>query len=231
MQSGVTPVFIVILSNNKEEQGAITEAIQHHSNVEIAFVSNIDELRNTVLEQPCNGFLLFIASLIGMDETGKSFIQTLEHVYPVARIRWHKAKGSFALIGSRHDRVETLSDFVQICAQFSPRCYRRSERFPETLNVIISQTPDFSHANHSFTIDISLRGCFLHVSQEWNIGNFLFMQIMELPEQITFHGQVTRYVPWGVPFNVQGIGVQFTDMDNKHIEALRNFIYHMSHRK
>jgi Tfp pilus assembly protein PilZ len=226
MPGEAKPVFIVVLSRNNEEQTAILEASRHH-NVEFAFISNVKELQNIVLEKPCCGILLFIASLIGMDETGKSFIQTVEQVYPVARIRWHKINASFALIGARSDHLETLSDFFRICSNVTPRCLRRNERLDKTLNVLLSATSDFSNAIRTFTTNISLKGCFLHTSCDWNIGDYLFMQIQEPRDKITLHGKVTRYVPWGVPYNIQGIGVQFMDMDKKQIEALQHLLYYL----
>jgi Tfp pilus assembly protein PilZ len=226
MQNEVKPVFIAILSTNKEEQTAITEAARHHD-VEIAFASNIHDLRDMVMEQPCCGVLLFIASLIGMDESGRSFIQTVEQVFPVARIRWHKTKESFALIGARGDRLETLADFFRICSDFTPRCLRRNERLAKTLNVLLSTTSDFTNAVRTFTINISIRGCFLHTSCDWNIGDFLFMQIQEPHDKITLHGKVSRYTPWGVPFSIQGIGVHFINMDAHQTKALQHLLFYM----
>jgi Tfp pilus assembly protein PilZ len=226
MQSEVKPVFIAILSSNKEDQTAIAEAARHH-NVEFAFTSNIHELRDIVMEQPCCGVLLFITSLIGMDESGRSFIQTIEQVFPVARIRWHKTKASFALIGARCGQLETVSDFFRICSDFTPRCLRRNDRLAKTLNVLLDTTSDFSNAVRTFTTNISIRGCFLHTSCSWNIGDSLFIQIQEPRDKITLRGKVTRYVPWGVPFNIQGIGIHFINMDEHQTEALQHLLFYM----
>jgi Tfp pilus assembly protein PilZ len=225
MQSKVKSVFIIVLSGNQEEQNAILEATSNH-NVKIAFVSNAHELRDTIMEEPCSGILLFIASLIGMNETEKNFIQTLEQVYPLARIRWHKTHQSFALIGARSDRLNSLADFYRISSSFSPRKLRRNERLSKTLNVLLSKTKDFSHSQRTFTINISIRGCFIHSALEWNMGEPLFLKIQELPDNITLPGKVTRYVPWGVPFNVQGIGIQFINLDHSQSEALQHLLYY-----
>jgi Tfp pilus assembly protein PilZ len=165
-----------------------------------------------------------------LDESAKSFIQGAEQVYPVARIRWHKTKGSFALIGARSDKLENLSDFFQICLRFPPRRLRNHERLSKTLNVLLSATPDFSNASRTLTTNISLSGCFLHTPHEWHVGASIYIQIKEMPEKITLHGTVVRYVPWGVHFNAQGIGVQFIDVDEKQIKALQYLLCHIPNK-
>jgi Tfp pilus assembly protein PilZ len=224
MQRSAKPVSIAILSRNKEEEKAITEAIGAFE-VDYVFESTLHNLRDVLLERPCNGIMFCITSLVGIDQTSKSFIQTLEQVYPVARIRWNKSKGSFSLIASRSGRVETISDFVTICSNFAPRRLRRSERLSKTLNVSVSAVPDFSDSTRTFMINISPRGCFLHTTQEWNIGDSVFIKIRELPDRSAIEGRVIRYVPWGIHFQVQGIGIQFINVENKLIEELQRLLY------
>jgi Tfp pilus assembly protein PilZ len=224
MQRDVTPVFMAILSRTQEEEKAITDAIGAFD-VDYIFASTTHQLREILLKQPCNGILFCITSLVGIDQSSKSFVQTLEQVYPVARIRWNKSKGSFSLIASRSGRVETIHDFISICAKFPPRRVRHSERLSKTLNVLISAVPDFSDATQGFTINISQQGCFLHTSRQWNIGDSIFIRIQELPGRRAIEGRVIRCVPWGVPFRIQGIGIQFFNTDNKQIEELQHLLY------
>jgi len=224
MQVDAKPIFMVVLSGDKEEAQAITEAFGAF-HVKLAFASTMRNLRDILFERLCSGILLGITSLVGIDQASKSFGQSLEHVYPVARIRWNRFDGSFSLIGFRNGRVETLADFIAICSSVSPRRLRSWDRLPKTLNVMISSAPDLANATRAFTTNISLRGCFLHNSQEWNIGDAVFLQIQELSSQRIINGNVVRYVPWGTPFRVQGIGIQFVNMDDEQMEALQQLLY------
>jgi Tfp pilus assembly protein PilZ len=218
-------VSMVVLSNNKEEQKAIAEAMGAFD-AKIVFSSTMHHLREALFEKPCNGILFCIASLVGIDEISKSFAQTLEQVYPVARIRWNKASKSFSLIASRGGRVETLHEFISICSGFAPRRLRRNERFTKTLNVLLSATPDLAHSTRAFTTNISPRGCFLHTPREWKAGDAVFIQIQEMPGKSVIEGKVIRYVPWGIPFRVQGIGLQFVNLENKQVEKLNHLLHH-----
>jgi len=217
-------ISIIILSKNKEEEKAIAEAIGAFK-ADYIVASTVSHLREVLLEKPCNGLLLCITSLVGIDQSSKSFIQTLEPVFPIARIRWNKSKGTFSLIATRSGRVETIADFARACSRFSARGLRRSERLSKTLNVLASAAPDFSDPMRSFTVNVSPRGCFLHSYREWNIGGPIYIRIQELPGRSVIEGMVIRYVPWGVPFHIQGIGIQFVNIENKQIDELQHLLY------
>jgi Tfp pilus assembly protein PilZ len=224
MQEDTKRIFMAVLTGDKEEEQAITEAFESF-HVKLAFASTMRNLRDILFEQSCSGILLGITSLVGIDQASKSFGQSLEHVYPVARIRWNRSDGSFSLMSFRNGRVDTLADFIAICSNVSPRRLRSWERLPKTLNVMISSDPDLANAMRAFTTNISLGGCFLHTSQEWNVGDPVFIQIQELSSQSIIDGNVVRYVPWGTPFRVQGIGIQFVNMDDEQMEALQHLLY------
>jgi Tfp pilus assembly protein PilZ len=226
MQGDALSIRIVVLAGDKEEEKAIAEAIKTF-HADCAFVSSMALLRDALFERPCNGLLFCIAPIVGLDQNSKSFIQTLEQVFPVARIRWNKIKGSFALIASRSGRVETLSDYIAICSNFAPRRLRSSERISKNLNILISTVPDLVNPTHAFSIDISSRGCFLHTPHEWNIGDNIFIQIQEMPSKGIIEGKIVRSVPWGVPFCVQGVGVQFVNLEDSQIQELQQLLYYL----
>jgi Tfp pilus assembly protein PilZ len=216
-------VLIAIFTSDHEEEKILAESLQSFK-VSNNFATNIRDLKNNLYEQPCNGILCSIASLIGLDHSNKTFIQTLERIYPVARIRWNRAKGTFAFISSRSGRVETIEDFLTICADFHPRRLRRSERLSSTLNSLISHAPDLAEPERTFTTNISMRGCFIHTSREWNVGESVFIQIQELPDKNILEGKVVRYVAWGTPFRVQGIGIQFADFSEEQRKELQRLL-------
>lgn len=226
MQRKGDPISIAVLSGDKEEQNAISGAMEV-SGADLIFAHTMHRLRDILFEQPCNGLLLCVSSLVGLDHGGKSFVQTLEQVYPAARIRWDKAKGSFGLFATRIRRVDSISDFISICCNFESRCLRRSERLSKTLNVLISSMPEITDPVRAFTMNISVRGCFLHTPRDWNVGDSVYMQILELPSKSIVEGKVIRSVPWGTPFSAQGIGLQFVNMEKERAEELQRLLFHL----
>ena len=226
MQGNTRPIVIAVLVGKKEEEMGITDAASE-TGADFIYAKSMHHLRDTLLEKPCSGILLCLTALMGIDQNSKNFVQTLEQVYPVARIRWHEGRGTFALIATRSGNVETLSNFVAICSNFIPRRLRRNERLGKTLNVLLSSSPDLANATRSFTMNISVKGCFLHTPGEWNIGDTVYLQILELPTKQIIEGKVVRYVEWGVPFCAQGIGIQFANLENGVTEELRRLLYYL----
>jgi Tfp pilus assembly protein PilZ len=230
MQRDTKPVTIAVLMGKKEEEKGITTAAAV-IDAEFLYTPTMHALRDLLLEVPCSGILFCLTALMGIDQSGKSFVQTLEQVYPVARIRWHEGKGAFGLIATRSGNVETLSNFATLCSNFAPRRLRRSERLAKTLNVLVSHDPDLANVTHAFTMNISIKGCFLHAPNEWKIGDSVYLQILELPRKQVIEGRVVRYVQWGVPFCVQGIGIQFVNLENALTEELQRLLYYLPGRQ
>jgi Tfp pilus assembly protein PilZ len=230
MQRKTRPVTIAVLTVKKEEEKGITEAAAA-INAEFLFAPTMHALRDLLLERPFSGILFCLTSLLGIDQSGRSFVQTLEQVYPVARVRWHEGKGTFVLIAARSGNVETLPNFAILCSNFAPRRLRRSERLVKTLNVLVSAAPDLSNATHACTMNISVKGCFLHTPNRWDIGDSVYLQILESSRRQVIEGKVVRYVQWGVPFCAQGIGIQFVNLENDLTEELQRLLYYLPARE
>jgi Tfp pilus assembly protein PilZ len=221
---GTNPLAVSVLAIDEEEKNALAEKMKAF-NGEFIFASSIGDLRDNLFQNPCNGILFCIESIVGMDQAGKSFVQTLEQIYSTARLRWNKEKNSFAILTTRSGTAQTISDFFNICSSHAPRCLRKNERYAKTLNVLTSSVPDLSDPVRTYTINISLRGCYLATTQEWKVGDPIYIEIQEMPNKMIIEGKVIRYVPWGTPYRVQGIGVHFADITKDQIKDLQKFLF------
>jgi Tfp pilus assembly protein PilZ len=221
---GTNPLSIAILAVDEEEKKALAEKMKLFEG-DFRFSSSISDLRDNLFENPCNGILFCIGSIVGLDQAGKGFIQTLELIYSTARLRWNKEKNTFAIVTARSGSAQTISDFFNICSSHTPRRLRKNERYAKTLNVIISSAPDLSNALRTYSINISLHGCYLATNQEWKVGDPVYIEIQEMPNKTVIEGIVIRYVPWGTPYRVQGIGIQFTGITKDQIKDLQKFLF------
>jgi hypothetical protein len=221
---GTNPLSITIFVVDEEENNALAEKMKLFGG-EFLFASSINDLRDTLLKYPCNGILFCITSIVGLDQAGKSFIQTLEQIYSTARLRWNKEKGTFAILTTRSGTAQTISDFFNICSSHTQRCLRKTDRHTKTLSVLISSAPDLSDPVRAHSTDISLRGCFLVTNQERKVGDPVYIEIQEMATKTIIEGKVIRYVPWGTPYRVQGIGVHFTGITKDQIKELQKFFF------
>jgi hypothetical protein len=221
---GTNPLAVAILAIDEEERQVLAEKMKSFEG-EFIFASSINGLRDSLFQHPCNGILFCIESIIGLDQAGKSYIQTLEQIYSTARIRWNKEKNTFAILTIRSGNAQTISDFFNICSSHSARCLRKNERYAKTLNVLISSAPDLSNPARTHSVNISLRGCYLATHQEWKVGDPIYIEIQEMTEKIIIEGKVTRYVPWGIPYRVQGVGVHFAGITKEQTKDLQKFLF------
>ncbi len=226
MERKADSVCIAALSRDEEEQKAIADDLGA-CGASSLHAASLHRLREILFEQPCNGLLFSVSSLVGLDASGKSLIQLLEQVYPAVRIRWGKDKKSYGLFAARIRRVESLAEFAMFCSKFVPRCLRRTERLSRTLNVLLSAAPDMADSTRTFTMNISMRGCFLHTTREWETGSSVYLQIMELPGRRVIEAKVIRYVPWGTPFRAQGIGIQFINLQSDSSDELQRLLFYL----
>ena len=112
MQGSVNSITTGVLSGDSGEEKVLREAADG-LDVDLFFAPTIQNLRNILFERPSSGILLSLPSLMGIDPSGRGFIQTLEQIYPVARVRLDRAKGTFALIASRNEDVGNPRRFCQ----------------------------------------------------------------------------------------------------------------------
>jgi hypothetical protein len=221
---GSNPLSIAVFAVDEEEKNVLAEKMKIFGG-EFVFASSMNDLRDNLLKYPSNGILFCISAIVGLDQAGKSFVQTLEQIYSTARLRWNKEKGTFALLTARSGNAQTISDFLNICSCHTPRCLRKNERYAKTLNVLISSAPDLSDPVRAHSIDISLRGCFLAAHQDWKVGDPVYVEIQEMANKTIIEGKVARYVPWGTPYRVQGIGVHFAGITKDQIKDLQKFLF------
>lgn len=219
-----SPLFIMVLSGSGEEKEAIAQALAA-CGAEFDFASTASGIRDVINEKPCNGLLFCIASLVCLDMAEKELTQLMESLYRVARIRWNKKSNSFSIMASCPGIVETLPDFLSICSGFTAKRMRRHERVRRTLNVLISTSSDLSDAERTFTTDLACDGCYVHSNRSWNVGDTAFIHFQELSSKTAIEVCIVRCVPWGTPFQADGIGLDFINIDPALLRELEWLLY------
>lgn len=224
MERLVNPLFIMVLSGSGEEKDAIAQALAAYG-AEFEFASTASDIRDIICDRPCNGLLFCIATLVCLDTAEKELTQMMESLYPVARIRWNRKNKSFNIMASCAGIVETLLDFLSICSGFTAKRMRRHERVRKALNVLISTSPDLSDAERTFTIDIACDGCYVHSNRSWNVGDAAFISFQELSNKTVIEVRIVRCIPWGTPFQAEGIGLDFISIDRALLRELEWLLY------
>ena len=214
---------IAILANRQDELEHISQELGKRS-IRPACVANLEQLWSTLCETPCLGVAVSVASLIQLSDHGSELIRDIGPYIPVARFRVNLETGSIGVMSPSTGTGSSLDEFIAACLDKGPKRFRKHERFQKHLNVLIAHDPGFNQPEPSFTFNISRDGCFAHSDHAWEIGDRIWVSIREPFKDFGIEGEVMRYIPWGVPFQPQGVGVRFLDPDNADLSRLLRFI-------
>ena len=214
---------LAILATRSDEVEALGRALAASGLASIC-VATPEALWSTLCETPCLGVAVSIAALIRLPPAGKQLIQGLYSILPVVKFRVNRDTGAVGVMSPSPGMGSSLEAFLQACLHRGPKRCRKHERFQKHLNVIVSRDAAFLKPELSFTFDVSRDGCFVHTDHAWELGDPIWVSIREPFRDFGVEGTVVRYIPWGMPFQPQGVGVRFLDPDNADLSRLIRFI-------
>jgi len=219
--TGVAP--LAILATGAEELEALERDLGPRGVAHVC-VDTTEALWATLCATPCLGVAVSIAALIRLPPAGKQLIQGLYSILPVVKFRVDPGTGAIGVMSPSPEMGSSLEDFLRGCLRKGPKRCRKHERFQKHLNVILSRDGEFRQPELSFTFDVSRDGCFVHTDHAWALGDPIWVSIREPFRDFGVEGTVVRYIPWGMPFQPQGVGVRFLDPENADLSRLIRFI-------
>jgi hypothetical protein len=213
------------------EQGDARQAycrIVRNAGVDCLCVDSLKVLYNDYVEVEFSGLLLDVPTVIKSSLQEKEQIQELVERFPVVRLRWdpdaQSAMGLYAG-GSLSDN-EKIGEFLKKEANgFTSRRIRSGFRHCICFNVLLYRDSSCAccNAEKAFTANASLRGCFVCTSQEYGIGEKLYIRIFEIEDQAPISAQVCWRVSWGQELKTPGIGISFLDLSAEQEAQIKAF--------
>jgi Tfp pilus assembly protein PilZ len=87
-------------------------------------------------------------------------------------------------------------------------------------NVILGPHPDLSRrkVEKSVTLNVSQGGCYLYSVRKWKANETAWFVFKELDDLTPIQADVRWCVPWGTSMKIPGIGVQFRNLQDTHLE-------------
>lgn len=188
-------------------------------------VASLHDLFETLKENPYNGLLIDLATLVKANPLEKSQCHELLRLFPTLRLRWDEATQQLLclLYGSRTSEGMSLQVFIDdYCRPFSARRIRKHKRMKLHYNVLLSRDENFSagQVERSTTLDISLGGCALITGQEWEMEERVWLRFLEFEDQSAVCARVCRWTPWGKEMRIPCIGVCFEDLRKAQQEQI-----------
>lgn len=206
---------ILIVASDLDAGKAYSDALLE-LDVACDLVASFHQMSSSAMEQAYNGLVIDILTLVRCSKEEKVIAYDCMNLYPVLRVKWESKEKKMKLSPLEQsfspDAETALRSFIDNrCRSFPARQLRRYQRKAINLNVLLS--PDGSFAAEttfkSFTVNLSGGGFFLHTTQNFEIGQTLWVRFQEFADQTPIAATVCWMVEWGRPRSISGVGMQF----------------------
>ncbi len=191
-------------------------------------VASIEELQGAVTQSAYNGIVIDIATKIQAMNRHKDLVGSILDRFTVIQVNQEKSSGRIrALLYGRHTRHGELRELIQeICLASPPRWFRARKRLDLHFNLLMARSRNFGSAEteRTVTLNISPDGCFIFTVARFQLGQRVWVRIMELYDKTPIACEVIHKRDWGTEMAIPGIGVCFKSMTEaqRHAVAARS---------
>lgn len=188
-------------------------------------ISDLRELPKIALDNELSGVLIDTPALIKSSAQTKKVIQDILNALPSAYLNIDKGTGEpHLLIATGTQGVaHNIREFMAICQAFPARKVKPKDRYPLTLQVVIS---DESAEEQTVTMDLSTSGCFLFTTNpEWKPRKQLKLRFLCFKDRSLIRATICWKRGWGEENEKPpGVGVHFDRISPGQLEQLSEFL-------
>jgi hypothetical protein len=219
---------ILIVVKDHEAGHAYTEALSQIG-VTYDIASSFLEMSCLAVDNAYNGLLVDILTLVRSSKEEKIIAYECFNLYPVLRVKWENKKKKINLSPLEQafspDTESALKFFVENrCIPFPARSLRRYNRKNYNLSVLLSPDGLFREQGtiKTFTLNIAPGGAFLHTTQDFAVGQVVWLRFLEFSDQTPIAATVCWTLEWGESRCISGIGLKFDTLSQGQEQALQS---------
>ena len=214
---------IIVTADEKLRDYCLKQVVK--TGVDYKTVTGLGELFVELGKNHYSGLLIDLTSSIKAKADEKAKAHEVLPLYPVLRLKWNKeAQGLNCLLQNSVANANiSITNFIDYhCRPFKPRKIRTKKRLPLHFSVLISPDKKFQRLDveRSTTLDISLGGCSLLTTQQWEINTCIWLQFIEMEDQTPIQGKICRWTRWGTPMKIPSIGIHFVSLTDSQKQQL-----------
>jgi Tfp pilus assembly protein PilZ len=198
-------MMIVVIARDADTQNIIASSLKSEG-ANVTVLSALGDLPAVLKDIPVNGILLELITSTRSTSQEKQDTNDLIQFYCCARFKF--VDNQVRILG----HGMTLEQFVSDCRVAKPRTIRKNVRKVRHIALLLSADDEFTSAEKTVTIDISDEGCFVFSSEEWGIGDRVWLRLLDNDCVLT--GTVRSWQPWGNNKKMPGIGIQLDFSEN-----------------
>ncbi|HBA89410.1 MAG TPA: PilZ domain-containing protein [Geobacter sp.] len=228
----MTDTKILIVVSDAEAGDAYVHALEEIG-VSCDVAHSFQQMSEMATSNAYNGMLVDILALVRSSKEDKVIAYECINLFPVLRVKWDarykRMKLSPLEQGYCPDTETALRYFLENrCKAFPARSLRNHTRKQINLSLLYCVEETFSeeHAHRSFTINLSLRGAFLHTMLPLREGQRVWLRFLEFADRSPLAATVRWSRPWGVTRCIPGAGVQFEGLTEEQEQEIGKILYH-----
>jgi len=179
-----------------------------------------------------NGILIDILTLVRCSKGEKAIAYECINFYPVLRVKWEARQKEIKLSPLEQtfspDTESALSFFIETrCKSFTARSLRSNDRKQVNLNLFYCTDASFpaQDTHRSFTVNVSLRGVFLHTKRDFKEGERVWLRFIEFSDQSPIAATVRWSQRWGVTRCIPGVGLMFEELTASQEKEIQRVLY------
>ncbi|MFZ3045963.1 MAG: PilZ domain-containing protein [Desulfatirhabdiaceae bacterium] len=186
--------------------------------VQVFVSDSFQDLSDEICAHSYHGIFLDIQTKMRAIKINKNYVYGLVENFPICQLKINDQTGEINCFHHSHKSGGTMLDFIKDeCRNFIPRMIRSDARKEMHLNVKLYKSKDDIQPELSVTINISRGGCFIFSTRERELGDDVWIQIMELQDNVLINGQIRHVARWGESMRIPGIGVEFRHISEAQV--------------
>jgi len=170
------------------------------------------QIMDAVATREYQGILLDTPTLIRDKSFDRRTLEKLGSIFPVIRLRFDPQKGCIEGVSGQQaiNGGDALACFLEgQCSRFSPRTLRLAARAELALPVRLHALPQGGEGEKTFTLNISLRGCFVFSVGCWEKGAPAWVEFADFKDRTLVPARVSWCCAWGRRSHPPGVGLEF----------------------
>jgi len=214
-------VRVLLVCKEKTDQQAYLKALEPFG-IRTDIIESPAGLYRKMVANAYNGVLVDLKTKLKASDRAKAVIHDTVDQFPVVQVKWDPANDRIRSFHfGRSKAGGTLESFInEECRLFSARPLRKSTRRPAHFNIQLGRADDSPQIAPTLTVtvNVSIGGCFIYTTGDWEIDTEVTVVISELKDQAPIDGSVRWKRAWGESMQIPGIGVQLGDMPAAQLE-------------
>lgn len=214
---------LLLVCKDPELSNEYTEALKQFS-IQLDATSSMRDMFNILHETAYHGILLDMQTKIKTPREDKALVHNILNSFPLVQLKKEPNTGEIkTYYMGQFGEGGILKEFIEKdCQSAQARRIRSEPRKDLNLSLLVGRDGSMNSetAKKTIAINVSKKGVFVYDTEPWNIGDKVWLIVLNIKDQSPISCTVQWVSPWDADLNIPGIGVVFDDFEASQVTEL-----------